>query len=185
MSEIYRGTFQELKPKLLDSFSDELHEDDRYDALTLIRSELDVTEPIQEEAEYRSINRDLLSSDYYAIHNDDLKFLKECSVVAAAIYAGMPNPVGIAGGLTAFLFRYRKKRVKLTMQEGVVLKTLAKAPSIGWTIDELIENKPLLRLVPMPDVAAILENLKSVTKGDNTTTALVAQNGNRWRAIDV
>lgn len=184
MSEVYRGTFEELKPKLCDSLS-KLSEDDKRDALNLIRSELDTAEPTQEEAKYRAIDKDLLSKNYYAISNDDLNLLEQCVAVATPIIAGIPEPISLVGGLVVFLYRYRRKRAKLTMEQGVVLKTLTHAPSGGWTINELIQNQPLSRLNPRPDIAAVLESLKSVIKSDNTTTAFVVQNGSRWRAVDV
>jgi hypothetical protein len=183
MSGLYRGTLEELRPRLLPSLG-ALREDDRRDALALIRPELEPIEPTQEEAEFRSIQKDLLSQNYYAIHDDDLKSLEHCVAVAAAMYAHIPEPISLVGGLAVFLYHYRRKRAKLTMEQGVVLKTLTYAPSGGWTIAKLLQNEPLSRLEPVPDVAAILSSLKSVVKNDGTTTAFAAQDGENWRIID-
>ena len=185
MEEDLEGSFQELRTILIGSICDRMSEEDKQEAISLLRFELDKIKTTHGTADYRSINKALNTTDYYVIQGDDLKFINECSAIATAIYVGVPNPVAIAGGLTAFLFRYRKKRIKLTMEEGLVLKTLAKAPSYGWTVEELSLCKPLCSLEAMPNVATILESLTSVRKCDNTTTALVEEIQNRWRTIDV
>jgi hypothetical protein len=184
MNGLHKGTAEELRPVLLGALRG-LREDDQRHALDLIPAELDRMEPTEEEARHRKIEKDLLSKNYYAIHDDDLNVLEQCVAVAGALYAGIPEPISVVGGLAVFLYRYRRKRAKLSPEQGIVLRTLTYAPSGGWTIAQLLGNAPLSRLKPAPDVAAVLDSLKRVVQNDGDTTAFVAEEGDRWRAVDV
>ncbi len=134
----------------------------------------------------RGVHTDLSGkSSSYAIHNDDLGLLKESITVAAALYAALQNPVAIIGGLVFLLYTYRKKRVKLTARQAVVLQSLKKAGEPGWSAHDLSLYLPLRLAISDDEIEAILAELSNIRQEDGTLTSLTSCQSGYWRAVDV
>jgi hypothetical protein len=154
--------------------------------VTPLQFALEMESELDSDPEHRNVNRALNETDiYYAIHNSDLNLLKEAASVAAACYALLQNPVAIIGGLVVLLFQYRRKRVRLTGEQGVVLKTLKAAVPPGWSIEQVSSLLPFNRELSALEVRFVLESLKSVTRMDGSETSLVREKDDLWLALDV
>jgi len=180
-----RGTLAELRPKLREVLAD-LEPSNQDDVITLLRDELEVVERPVKSADIRPLERGLGEADaYYAIKFEDLDLLKEAGAVAAALALGLQNPVGLVAGLVVFLFRYRKKRFKLDGAQGLVLKTLRRAPTDGWTVDELAAHLPSGLDVKGDRLAEMLAGFKTARRADGKQDALVAEKDARWWVVDL
>jgi len=122
---------------------------------------------------------------YYAIRDDDLKLLDESAAVAAGLWAIFNNPVTIIGKLAVLLYRYRRKRVKLTNEQGIVLLTLKQAPAQGWNAEDVAKSLPLKSPMPPAAVLTILQDLKRVRRADGVEISFVAEVKDSWLAVDV
>jgi hypothetical protein len=134
----------------------------------------------------RYVNKSLNERDtYYAIHNDDLKLIDESAAIAAGLWALMSNPIAVIGKLLVLLYRYRRKRAKLTGEQALVLLSLKNAPAMGWTTYDLQQDLRSQRDLPLDKVWAILQSLKNVPLDNGQLSDFVAEHQNRWRVIDV
>ena len=123
----------------------------------------------------------------YAIHDDDLKLVDVSAGVAALLLAATLNPAMILIKLIPFFYQYSRKRYRLDPDQGLVLRSLKRAPRGGWTEVEVhddIEQDTGIDL-PSARIAQTLESLKDVLREDNTSTSFVAERGHRWVAVDV
>ena len=176
------GTLLELRPLLQRSMTG-LSPEIQDSAIALLQPHL---EPVNGASEYRYVNRSLNEANvHYAIHNSDFELLKEATAVAAACYAFIQEPVAVVGGLVVLLFQYRRKRIKLTGERGVVLTTLKQAAQPGWSCEEVLKHLPFKDQVTVSEVQLLLESLKFVVKTDGTETALVRERDGLWLAVDV
>jgi len=178
------GTLAELRPLLRKALED-LELDVQDIVIPQLLPDLEKVDAPEQRPEYRVLEKGLFEDAYYAIHNDDLNFLKEATTVAAACYALLPDPVSVIGGLVVILFRYRRKRAKLTGHQGIVLQTLKGAPPAGWTVADLQQRLPLKHLLSASEIKSILTSLQSIIKTDGTKTAFVGEEHGLWRVIDV
>lgn len=124
----------------------------------------------------------LLSGDYFAVHDDDLKFLSEAAAVAAAAYAAFPSPASVVSGLVVLLFRYWRKRVRLTQTQALVLQAIDAQTPRGATLDELRHGLPA---PAQAHVAEALRSLMAARKEDGTEAKLVEERDGRYFALDV
>jgi hypothetical protein len=132
-----------------------------------------------------AVNVDLFDSKtYYAIHDDDLKLLTEAAPVAAAVYAAFPNPASVIAGLVVFLFRYRRKRVRLDRDQAITLLALKESGKKGLTITELLPHLPL-ELRKEAIVKPVLQSLIAARRDDGTLAKLVEQDSDRYFGLDV
>jgi hypothetical protein len=122
---------------------------------------------------------------YYAIHDDDFKFIDESAAIAAALWTIYSNPIAVIGKLLALLYRYRRKRAKLTQEQALVLLSLKQAPESGWTAQDVAEHLPLKEPMTVEEVQKVLDSLKSVTQADGKPTSFVTELREYWRALDV
>jgi hypothetical protein len=139
--------------------------------------------------------KDLVLSDlinrnrFYAIHNEDIEFLKESVATAAAIYTGLPNPVAVIGGLVLLLYRFRKKSIQLTGREALVLNLIAHAGRDGVNRDALqrtlsqMGNAECMRASRSLD--AILKRLQNARRRDNTAAPLIEEKDAKLYSLDV
>lgn len=179
------GTIAQLRPLLRESMED-LAPEVQDAVIPLLQSTLEQVGEMNSTPEYRSVNKALNEANvYYAIHTSDLNLLKETASVAAACYALLQNPVATIGGLVVFLFHYRRKRVKLTGEQGVVLKTLKSATIPGWSTEQVLSFLPFNCELSVPEVQLVLESLKSVSRADGSETSLVREKDGLWLAVDV
>jgi hypothetical protein len=142
----------------------------------------------QSPAGARVVDKSLTEKNtYYAIHNDDFKLLDDSIEVAIGLFDLASLPLILLGKLVALLFRYRKKRAKLTGEQGVVLLALKKAPASGWTTDELGEKLKLdyKLALAVGKLEEILRSLKDVRLSDGTATDFAHDFRGRWSAVDV
>ncbi len=185
---IHQGSFEQLRPFLLEPLQP-LNPTDQEIALTLIRGELDQVEAPTTEASHRGINRSLTEHDiHYVYQSDDIKLLKEASLVTVGLVGLLmlsKGPVGLIGALVVLLWRYRRRRIELTGDEAIVLLTLKRAPDEGWRAEELSQNLPLKTEMDTDQVTSILERLHEVKRKDGTRTKLVDHDDLRWWAVDV
>jgi len=123
-------------------------------------------------------------TNYYVIHDDDLKLLSEAAPVAAAVYAAFPNPVAIAAGLIVFLFRYRRKRVRLNLDQAIALRAIDQSGTTGATIGELMQRLPP-HLRDEVIIAPVLESLIAVRREDGTLAKVLEMQDHRYFALDV
>lgn len=138
------------------------------------------------DSEYRYINKSLNEADtYYAIHNSDLGLLQEATSVAAASYALLQDPIAVIGGLVVLLLQYRRKRIKLTAEQGLVLNVVKKAAHPGWSCEKIHTLLPVGQELTTSDVQMILDNLKSVIRTDGSETALVRERDGLWMTVDL
>jgi hypothetical protein len=134
----------------------------------------------------RFVNKSLNETDtYYAIHNDDLKLIDESAAVAAGLWALMSNPIAVIGKLLVLLYRYRRKRARLTGDQALVLLSLKNAPAVGWTAYDLHQDLKSTRDLPFDKVREILQSLKNVPLDNGQLSDFVTEHQGRWRAIDV
>jgi hypothetical protein len=179
------GTIAQLRPLLRESM-EKLAPEAQDAVISLLQSSLERTDEMNSDPEYRGVNRALNETDvYYAIHTSDLSLLKEVASVAAACYALLQNPVAIIGGLVVFLYEYRRKRVRLTGEQGIVLKTLKSATIPGWSTEQVLSFLPFSPELTVPEVQLTLESLKSVIRMDGSETSLVREKDGLWLAVDV
>jgi hypothetical protein len=184
-SKHYTGSISQLRPLLREAM-EHLPLEAQDAVISLLPSCLEQSEGPEDNSEHRHVNISLNEANvYYAIHNSDLNLLKEATSVAAACYALLQNPVAVVGGLVVLLFQYRRKRVKLTGEQGITLKTLRRASPPGWTAEQLLTYLPLNRELSVSDVRLILESLKAVMKTDGSETSLVREKDGYWLAVDV
>jgi hypothetical protein len=185
---VHRGYFDQLRPILAAALVD-LDIDDREIALSLITRELDEVEPPRNEAQHRGVNRAITERDtYYAFQVDDIKLLKEASLLTASMTGLVllsKAPVGVVGALVVLLYRYRRRRIRLSGEEGIVLLTLKRAPSGGLTVDDLACSLPLTTELDNKQLMAILGRLQDIEREDGTKAKLADQTEQRWRAVDV
>jgi hypothetical protein len=121
---------------------------------------------------------------HYAIHDEDFGFWKESIGVAGGLYVLVPNPVSVIGGLVVFLYRYRRKRVKIDAMQALILKTLRRYGATGATraeLDTALDLRPEAR----GHVDPALKALENMVSADGRTTAFVRRDGNRIWAVDV
>jgi hypothetical protein len=134
----------------------------------------------------RLLNRSLNEKNiYYAIHNDDFKLIDESAAIAAALWTIYSNPIAVIGKLLALLYRYRRKRAKLTQEQALVLLSLKQAPEGGWTVQDVTEHLPLKEPMAVEAVQKVLDSLKSVTQADGKLTSFVTEHREHWLALDL
>ena len=135
--------------------------------------------------DFRLVVGDLIEQDkFYAIHNDDLKLLNECAVVAGALYAGLANPLAVIGGLVLMLYRFRKMRIAITAQEALALDRVSAAGPQGIDEDVLIEFLGH-DLGGKANVPRILKALTGARRSDGTAAALIELADGKYYAVDV
>jgi hypothetical protein len=137
--------------------------------------------------DYRYVNKSWNESEtYYAIHNEDLKLIDESAAIAAGLWALTSNPIAVIGKLLALLYRYRRKRARLTVEQGLVLLSLKQAPPQGWSEREILQALRGQCNFRPEELHTILGSLKNVVRADGTTSDFVTeQPQGYWRAIDV
>jgi hypothetical protein len=149
--------------------------------------EFDRAQPPVRSTDVRAVNRSLNERGvYYAIHSSDLALFSESLSMASAAVKALVAPWPLVGKLATLLFKYRKKRVRLTRNMGLVLLALKEAESTGLTVQELAGVVPLaepLTEAAVLDVLASLQKCK-FTDGTDAKTFVSEENG-RWRAVDV
>lgn len=120
----------------------------------------------------------------YAIHDEDLNFWRESIATAAGLYVTVPNPVSIIGGLVIFLYRLRRKRVKITALQALILRHLKSSGATGMTLSELKKKIPILP-GSKEQIEPALEGLKHSVSADGKETQFVRQSEGRIWALDV
>jgi hypothetical protein len=187
-SSLQFGYFEQLRPILADALAD-LAPDDREIALSLITKELDEVAAPHEQAKHRGVHQAITERDtYYAFQVDDIKLLKDASLLTASVTGLVllsKAPVGIIGTLVVLLYRYRRRRIRLSGEEGIVLLTLKRGPRGGSTIEDLVRSLPLTTELDTERLTAILGRLQDVEREDGTKTKLADHTEQRWRAVDV
>jgi hypothetical protein len=135
---------------------------------------------------FREIHTSLNEKDvFYAVRDSDLDLVREVGTVAAAIAAGLPNAASVIIGLLVFLVRYRRKRIKLTADQAIVLKVLSDIRPASCTVEEIAERTHDLRRFSPDDVLAILTSLRSAVQADGTPAMIVSEAHGAWRAVDI
>src|SRR5947208_3134875 len=125
----------ELYNKISDGFYDllsGLNPEERTKEIEQLLQEFEVVEPPEEEAEGKVIHRGL-GKTYRAVQKSDLKLFEEMLKVgvvggfstAVSVLAAL-NPM-IIYGLIILIYRYWRKGIKLTYEQGIVLKAVKEA----------------------------------------------------------
>lgn len=191
MEEGYKGTITELRPKLRKHLS-VLSYQEQDEVISLLKPLLEKAEPPLIEGEVRHVDRGL--NEYYAIRKSDIDLLEKAVVVLTPLLgtisaippAVVPTSVGVIAALVVLLFQYKRKRIELDEKQAIVLKALKKAPKQGWPVKVLANNLPINPWLEENEILSVLTSLKSVIReGDGIKLALVAEEENLWRAIDV
>jgi hypothetical protein len=183
---LYQGTITQLRPKLRESLS-ALSFQEQDEAISLLTPLLDTTTKPTKQSDVRIVDKSATSDTYYAIHNSDIEILKESVAIASGITL-VGIPFGVLAGLVALLFQYRRKRFILNGKQGIILKTLKKAPkspNAGWSVKVLATNLPINPWLEESETESILIGLKSVIRQDGKQDSLVAEQDGLWRVIDV
>jgi hypothetical protein len=132
------------------------------------------------------VNRSLNEPEtYYAIHNEDLKLIDESMAIAAGLWALTSNPITVLGKLLALLYRYRRKRARLTAEQGLVLLSLKQAPPRGWSEREILQYLRTQSDFQPEELRMILDSLKNVVLTDGKISDFVIEYQGCWKAIDV
>lgn len=127
----------------------------------------------------RAVSRDLLSDAYYAIRNDDLAVATELMMLAAAVVPAL-QPAALAQ-LVVLLFRYRRKRVRLTASQGRLLLEMKTDATKAWTSSVLAT-----RLDATPDtIEALLVELTACRTETGLDSPCVRHENGSWKLIDV
>ena len=179
------GTLARLRPYLEEALA-ALPAEELEAVIAELPHELETTTPPEPAVPQRWLERARGEADtWYAIHNDDLKLLGEASTVAVAVLGAVQSPAGVVAGLVVLLYRYRRKRIRLDGEQGIVLRALKQAPPGGWGVEELALHLPPGLEMGHAAIGARLETLKALTRADGSPTALVAERDGRWWAVDV
>jgi hypothetical protein len=102
-----------------------------------------------------------------------------------ACAAAFQNPPAAVVGLLVFLFRYRRKRVKLTCNQGLVLQALKQAGLTGVTSADVVKRLPAGCKLTQPTVDAILQELRTLRQEDGLPANLVSEEDGVWRALAI
>ncbi len=122
--------------------------------------------------------------EYAAIRWQDLDLIEAAVLVGAAAVAANTVVVPIAG-LVVALWKYRRKQIVLSAEVAQLLLVLKKAPTAGWTVDELITHLPRGLGVSRDELESRLNLLRTMRDASGREIPLVTVNTEKWRALDV
>lgn len=183
MDKRREGSFDMLQPLFATALA-ALDPSSREDALQLLRAELTPANAPSTDADTRSLSRALFSDRWYAIHDSELQLLQGAGGAAAAAILALGKPITAAGALVILLYKYRRHRVELTGEQGLVLRELRRAGPHGLRFEQLRYKADVAHLGG-PEIEAILKTLLSVPKTNGQITNLVTLHNDIWRAADV
>ena len=137
-----------------------------------------------DDSEIRTIERRLSRpGGYVAVRTSDVDLLKSAIGFALAFKAG--GPIGGLAALILVLWEYRIKQVHLTVEDGLLLLSLRKAPTDGWTLAELQQEIPEDAEDSSEDLSTRLNRLKRARDQSGREFPLVAEVDGRWRTLDL
>jgi len=165
-----------------------LPDDVRQDTIAALREAFDPVpgpEP-NERSVKRNLNGQWDPDDlYYAVQDADFDLLRDLvkPVWSAFSTQGWSALIDVPS-LMALMFRIRRRRIPLNVEQGLVLLAL-KQRSNGMTADEvaaLLADDGIPRPARAED---ILQSLTAATRPDGIEVGLVQFDGKRWRPLNV
>lgn len=160
---------------------DALSFDSRKDVLEWLPEALTSVPARAPVADVRQLARDITNPEnWYAVHDSEIDLLKESVAVVLAALGG--KGLGAIGSLVVLLFKYRKRRIRLQADQGIVLRELKRVGELGSSVESLAARLPDM---PLAVLEGTLQQLTSINRTDGTSTALAACKGGHWVALDV
>lgn len=132
----------------------------------------------------RPVERRLGTSERIAIRWQDLDPLETAILVISAAAAAKTLFVPLAA-LVVFLWKYRRRQVVLEPETAQLVVLLKRAPTTGWTMDELFEALPEGHGLSKDTLEKRLTSLKTMRDSSGREIPLVTVNGGKWRVLDV
>jgi len=182
--EVVWGTIDELNEHLAKALSP-LPTDDLDALIEAIEPYLEPYEPTLEETA-RGVNQDLLGKRYYAIHNNDLRYMFLVGGMVAGVMSAGIGSLSYIGSVIGLGIQYRRKRVGLSALQGVVLKALLDGETgQGMDAQTLSTHLPPELELSAEQVTEILQEMTDVRRTNGERTRLVDQNDGRWWTVDL
>jgi len=133
----------------------------------------------------RRVDRSLNEVDtFYAVHDGDLALLK-ATVSLAVSFVPFFRPATALPTLVALLFRYRRKRARIDVEQAAVLFCLRSAPPGGLTLSEVTTGLSCRTSLSEARVLEILHSLRGLPLEDGGRSDFVVESGDIWTAVDV
>jgi len=176
IDELYQHLFKTLEPLPIDDV----------DALIeAIEPHLEPYEPQLEETE-RGVNRDPIGKQYYAIHNNDLRYMFLVGGMIAGVMSAGSSSLSYIGSIVGLGIQYRRKRIELTALQGVVLKALLDSDAEdGLDASTLSTHLPSELELDADQITEILTELTSIKRTNGERTRLVDREGELWWTVDL
>jgi hypothetical protein len=119
-----------------------------------------------------------------AIRWQDLDPLETAILAVSAAAAAKTLLVPLAA-LVVFLWKYRRRQVVLDPETAQLVVLLKRAPTTGWTVDELLEAFPEGQGPSKDTLETRLTSLKTMRDSSGREISLVTVNAGKWRVLDV
>jgi hypothetical protein len=114
---------------------------------------------IEPQTPYRVVERGLFADTYYAIPTEELLTLQD---IGGLLVSVLPHlSAGAIPKLAAILFRYRRQRVELSANQGVLLLTMKEQPSKTWKVHDLAVTPPFSSLPARERTLDLLQSLEA------------------------
>ncbi len=167
-----------------------LTSDQRTKEIETLMGEFQVAEPPEQEATAKPILQ-VPGKTYRAISKSDLGFFAQIANIgvnahfatALTILSILKSTVSF--GLLIIIYQYWNKGIKLTYEQGIILKVLKLAAPPGFTpniIANWISDK---NKISEDEVKKVLESLKTIEKFDGTLANIVKETDGKWCALDI
>lgn len=135
-------------------------------------------------ADHRMIEKVLTGErGYIALRWSDVDLLKALIPLILPLLQG--SLLSVAISLLVLLWEYRRKRVHLSNEDGLLLLTLRQAPKSGRTVDEIRADLPPALGWDTSEIERRLHALKPSTDESGREVPLVSEREGRWRVLDV
>ena len=182
--EVMWGTMDELYKHLSDAL-ESLPIDDLDALIDAIEPHLERHEPTVEETE-RGVNRDIFGKQYYAIHNNDLRYMFLVGGMIAGVMGAGIGSLSYIGSIVGLGIQYRRKRIELTGLQGVILKALMDSQTADGIDAHTLSTHlpPELDLDP-EQIEEVLQEMTDITRSNGERTRLVDQEDGRWWTVDL
>lgn len=132
---------------------------------------------------YRPLEKDLGTNNFIAVRWQDLDLISQAIMAVGGFIQG--PTVSLAAAVCVALWFYRRRQVKLSSEDGLLLVTLRQAPAGGWTTNELRQAMPSEFPLDPRDIEVRLDRLRRAADRSGREIALVTCEGSRWRVLDI
>jgi predicted nucleic acid-binding Zn-ribbon protein len=134
---------------------------------------------------YRPIERRIgKGGERVVVRWQDLDPLEAAILAAAALAAAKTLLVPLAA-LVVLLWKYRRRQVVLEPEAAQIVLLLKRAPTTGWTVDEILAELPKQHGLSKAELETRLASLKAMRDASGREIPLVTINDGKWRVLDV